>query len=367
MLPASGAGCPLTGEGVPGQLGLAAQFDGQNDLIQLAHRADLVPAKYSIGAWVKPTDNITSSQELIDKWSSAGGYDYRLRISGGGTTGLRITFSGVCAGTYSIYSASPLVKGSWNHVMATYDTETMRLYINGSLSASVAAYAGTCSNTSPLYIGSYDGEAWSAFSGRLDEVVLYKQALPAERIHEIFLSEAGWVQDRKTHNLTVDGTPPVVHLTVPGIVSDGKMYLANQPVQLGVTAVDTTTDVSRVQLVIYPPSGSINTVEGVRCDSLSTSIWCPTFSPTIAGRYRLYAYAWDMVGNYGGTGDYGSTDDWEVYVDSTATHRYPDRSAEQSSQCHRGQRPPRIAGWCLLPGPSAIPTPAAAYRPTACA
>lgn len=307
----SGAGCPLTGEGVPGQLGLAAQFDGQNDMIELAHRTDLAPDKYSVGAWVKPTDIMTSTQDFIAKWSYASGNDYRLRISGGPSIGLRVTFYGACAGTSYVSSASPLVKGGWNHVMATYDAETMRLYINGSLSASAAAYAGTCTNTSPVHIGSYDGTPNTSFSGRLDEVVLYNQVLSAQRIHEIFLNESSWVQDRQTRNLWVDGVPPKVQLTVPGIVSDGKMYLANQPVQLGVTAVDTTTDVSRVSLVVYPPSGSIATVEAQRCGQLETSQWCPTFSPSLAGSYRLNAEAWDMVGNV------GTSAIQEVFVDST--------------------------------------------------
>ena len=313
----SGTSCPLIGEGVQGQVGLAAEFDAQNDIVQVPERAGLAPATYSVGAWVKPTDVKNYDQELIARY---GGwmvypqtfteYVYRLNIEPGS---MLVRFTGGCVlpSGVSVVSSSPLVKDSWNHVMGTLDGKTLRLYVNGSLSASTPITPTACRYTWPLQIGSYEGYPSTGFAGRLDEVVLYNHALPEDTIHELWRSEAGIVQDRRSRTLTVDADLPTVSITVPGISSGGNKYIANQPIQLAVTAVDTTTDVSRVQLVIYQPNNMITTSEGVRCQEPDSTVWCHTITPSLNGQYRLQAIACDMVGNM------GLSDLPYVYVDGT--------------------------------------------------
>ena len=109
--------CPVTGEGVYGQVGLAAQFDGQNDRVTVADSATLRPATFSVGAWVKPMAppaNPTPSllHELVGKWST-GATNYRLYM----TDVLTPSLEWGCSGTdIKLSSDTPLIEGHWNHV-----------------------------------------------------------------------------------------------------------------------------------------------------------------------------------------------------------------------------------------------------------
>lgn len=306
----SGTSCPLTGEGVTGQLGLAAQFDGQDDLVELPKSVELAPATFSVGAWVKPTDVKNTRQELISNWEG-NNYNYRLSIEPGS---LLVKFQGVCS-SVPVTSSSPLVKDHWNHVMGTLAGDTLRLFINGALSASATVSGGACTDYAPVRIGGYDKTAATTFAGQLDEVVLYNHALMARQVHSLFVYQGGWVQDRESRNLTVDAEAPSAQLKVPGVPVGGSLYLANQSVQLLVTGSDLTTDVAAVQLGTQQYNGSLGWSTAPRCvDPTATAAWCPTFTPSTPsgeGRYRLSAKATDRVGNSFTSGAY------LVFVDDT--------------------------------------------------
>lgn len=86
----------------------------------------------------------------------------------------------------NLNSAQKLTPNKWHHAVATYDGSHMRLYVNGVLSASVYYIGGFGSCGSTAYIGS-PGPASGygntrRFSGRLDEMALYNQALDPSTI-----------------------------------------------------------------------------------------------------------------------------------------------------------------------------------------
>ncbi len=65
----------------------------------------------------------------------------------------------------------------WNHIAATYDGSTMRLYLNGVLDSSLATNITVGTSTNPLYIGSSfggreAGRPRARFNGQLDELRL---------------------------------------------------------------------------------------------------------------------------------------------------------------------------------------------------
>jgi len=61
----------------------------------------------------------------------------------------------------------------------------------------VAAAVGSRSSTDQHY-----------FPGLIDEVRIYDHALAASDIHDAYVHENGWVEDRESRNLTVDGDKP---------------------------------------------------------------------------------------------------------------------------------------------------------------
>ena len=70
---------------------------------------------------------------------------------------------------------------TWAHVAATYDGATLRLYVDGSLVASVAATGAISTSTGALRIGG--NVLWGEyFQGLIDEVRVYNRALTLSQI-----------------------------------------------------------------------------------------------------------------------------------------------------------------------------------------
>ena len=58
-----GTGCPLTGEAVRGQIGLAAQFDGVNDNVEVGNFGTFNTT--TVSAWVKRTGATTARETIV--------------------------------------------------------------------------------------------------------------------------------------------------------------------------------------------------------------------------------------------------------------------------------------------------------------
>jgi hypothetical protein len=73
----------------------------------------------------------------------------------------------------------------WHHVGFVYDTDTFhrRLYVDGVLVAEDTTVVSGASSGGGLYIGaSKDFDTGAFFSGMIDDVRIYNQALTAEEI-----------------------------------------------------------------------------------------------------------------------------------------------------------------------------------------
>ena len=91
-----------------------------------------------------------------------------------------------------VASPSPIPLNKWSHVAITYDGNTLKLFINGSLSSSKTS--GLVLNTlssSGISIGeSYNANGfWNPFNGKIDEVAIYSRALSASEINSLYKTE----------------------------------------------------------------------------------------------------------------------------------------------------------------------------------
>lgn len=285
----SGTRCPATGEAIPGQFGLSADFDGADDLVTVPDSNLLDLDTFTVGAWIMPRSMgiVDYSQALIGKSDTNGNLsNYDLSIAANSLVPL---MSWGCVLPYkTAVSAVPLTLNQWNHVMGTFDGHTLRIYVNGSESGHTSASGASCPNSSPLAIGGWINKTQHSFAGRMDEVVIYRTALSSQQVRDIFTYQAGWVEDRQSHTVTVDADLPTVALPI----AEGS-YLAKQPTIVTVTADDRTSGV--VAVTLHTPGG---TLTAPRCaDVGSTAAWCPTFTPQAQGRQTLTASATDRAGN----------------------------------------------------------------------
>ncbi|MGC5744633.1 endo-beta-N-acetylglucosaminidase H [Chryseobacterium sp. NFX27] len=120
-------------------------------------------------------------------------------------------------------SVTGLTTNTWNHIAATYDGSTMKIYINGVLDASAAA-SGNFTANGILYLGR-NYENARTLNGFLDEFRVWKRALTASEILPNNCNvpvnasslEANWKMNEGSGNGALDATANTHFATLIGM------------------------------------------------------------------------------------------------------------------------------------------------------
>jgi len=155
------------------------EFDGIDDYISTPFI--LNPGKGSMGAfaWIK---SVLPGQTIISQTGDFGGT--WLSIDPAGL--LKTEFSGTYFG--DLVSETVVTDGQWHHVGLVYDMDTLHrlLYVDGVMVAEDTTFVAGLVSYGGLYIGaSKDIDAGSFFSGLIDDVRIYNQALSVEEIQAL--------------------------------------------------------------------------------------------------------------------------------------------------------------------------------------
>lgn len=285
----SGNRCPKAG--VKGQIGLAAEFDGTNDYIEVPHSDRLNPGDdLTLAVWVKLA-KADVDQKFIGKSTNSSGYvlgigDGKLYPEIWDTGGTRY------AGTWGKINAD-----YWTHLAVTWDRGgDMVGYINGNEVGRISAGGnGIKANTNPLRVGiaPWSTSAFPA-NGRIDHPTLYTRALSSREVRDLFRLQAKWVEERQITEVTLDAEAPASTL-----ISD-ETYRPNHDAVLLVKAEDATTPVTLEEMGVSTDGGASYAWESADAcqDARAGAAWCPTFEPVSGeGRYLLQFRATDDVGN----------------------------------------------------------------------
>jgi hypothetical protein len=76
-------------------------------------------------------------------------------------------------------------KDQWNHLLATYNGQHAKVYINGEMEVQVAANEKIGVNNNPVTIGA-TGYDVDYFKGSIDDVRIYNRALSAEEVKALY-------------------------------------------------------------------------------------------------------------------------------------------------------------------------------------
>jgi hypothetical protein len=162
----------LVGEGDP-----AAAFDGKTSALTLSGAPDYAGTRpYTLELWVRPHTIDSTYRFLIarEDTTAAGRQGTGVWLSSSGLGFERWT-NGVAS---TVHYAAGLPLGKWSAVTATYDGQTMRLYVNGSQVGSRETSAALIAQPAgPTEIGAGAGGHAGFFSGDIDEVALYPRAI----------------------------------------------------------------------------------------------------------------------------------------------------------------------------------------------
>lgn len=160
----------------------AARFDGNNGTfvdLGVFHPGNSISAE----AWIKLDADARagSFHAVIARWDGS----YELDIATDERPNFVIRNQ---AGAFGIVAGpDALPRGQWHHLVGIYDANTLSIFVNGRLGATVSV-PGTLRNGGPVpdrvMIGATrDGFAQGLnFKGLIDEVAIYNRALSAERI-----------------------------------------------------------------------------------------------------------------------------------------------------------------------------------------
>src|SRR6266853_679638 len=180
-----------------GRFGNALVFNGTSARVTVPDAASLqLTTGMTLEAWVFPTATPTNWRAIVDK--TVDGYYLMASTDKGDGPSAGGTWVG---GNQNTYGPSVVEVNTWTHLAATFDGETVRLYVNGAEVASQAQTTPLATTTGTLQIGgdSYPNEF---FAGRIDEVRIYNRALSAAEI-------------QTDMNTAVGGTPPSPDTAAP--------------------------------------------------------------------------------------------------------------------------------------------------------
>src|SRR5262249_13850932 len=133
-----------------GKYGKALSFNGTNALVTIADNALLhLTGAMTLEAWVNPT-SLSAWRTILLKEAGTD-EDYAIY---GNDDGNRPGGWAFANGTYvSALGASQLPLSTWTYLATTYDGSTLRMYVNGTLTASTAVSGNLLTSTGALRIG----------------------------------------------------------------------------------------------------------------------------------------------------------------------------------------------------------------------
>jgi hypothetical protein len=131
----------------------------------------------TLEAWVYPTAAINWWKDIVYK-----GDDNYFLMAGSTPNGAPAA-GGIFGGNnVAAKGLSSLPSNTWTHLAGTYDGTTIRLYINGSLTSSLAQSGAIATSSNPLQIGGDLFYSDQHFQGRIDDVRVYNVALSGGQI-----------------------------------------------------------------------------------------------------------------------------------------------------------------------------------------
>lgn len=162
-----------------GRYGQALQFDGVNDWVTVKDNPSLdLSTGMTLEAWVHPLSETKGGNTVILKQASKGEV-YALYSAEDSD----LPASYISDGDYhGVTGSNRLPVNTWSHLVATYDGNYQRLYVNGVKVAESAQKASIQQSKGKLRIGG--NSLWKEyFHGYIDEVRIYNRALSAKEVN----------------------------------------------------------------------------------------------------------------------------------------------------------------------------------------
>lgn len=237
----------------------------------------------TLEAWIYPIawGSSTTTGTIISKEGNNRGYVLRTGSSG------RLSFA---FGTTALFqeiatvSPHPLVLNQWQHIAATYDGTTMKLYRNGVEVATKAQTGAIALSTNPLEIGRSPQSTTRYFTGRIDEARVFNVALNAATIqswynktinntHGNYANLVGYYECDSTANATaITGTVGSAGIVASAtyVTNCVSPFISNSSVITAPSSVTAIHPLPQYNTVMYPVVPGDTLAQILRIDVKST-------------------------------------------------------------------------------------------------
>jgi hypothetical protein len=242
----TGAGFGL----VPGIIGQALNCSASAYQMTVANSAgDFYLSRFSVECWfysnVNPSLNSSEGKILDYSYIQSGtmnGWSVDLTPLGS----IRLIMTNAGGSSWEIASTpSSVIQGmTWYHIACTYDSATLRIYVNGTLSGSLAYQGRYLAPNGSAHIGYQkrsDGSSMYYVNGRIDELKLFNYALPIDSVTAHYNAIPRPVLIAYTPNPTYNWRPLLQWHTDPAI-SLFRIQIATDTAFSSPTVSLTTTD-----------------------------------------------------------------------------------------------------------------------------
>jgi len=176
------------------QQSFSLNFDGINDIAHCASsKVFNLTTSGTIEAWIN-ADSFNIESGIIHKGDQKNNSDeeYSLQLAAGSSQYNKVCFiighsNGTLGTTWNkIISKTNLVAGKWYHIVATWNSSRIYLYINGNMDSSMANAVYPVSYNGGFNIGSkyYADPTSKPFNGKIDEVRIWNITLTQSQIRD---------------------------------------------------------------------------------------------------------------------------------------------------------------------------------------
>ncbi len=187
-----------------GKQGGGCEFMVTNSYIQVTNSPALNMTQATFAVWFKTSRTNSVGRYIFDKQRDHG---YAMGISGESSDKGKLC---VAVNGHYCLGDGVVTDGEWYHGAATFDGESLKLYVDGKLQKQVVALRGDIgANTNDLTIGMNRSnpaplDKDQAFGGALDEVMIFNHALTEAEVQAVIAAaKPKFTQNQVTQRLAI--------------------------------------------------------------------------------------------------------------------------------------------------------------------
>jgi len=180
---------------VPGKVNQALNFNGTNSSVSAAPNLNMAFANnVTLAAWINTT-NTSRLEAIISKFNASGsGSGYIFRTDQNGHLEVMVGANDIAAYPNIAVDTATINDGNWHYVVAVITIgQTVQFYVDGNLSSSTAiSSVANGDGNSNLLVGANSYLPYgNYFTGAIDEVRVYNQALTASQLSVVYQLSGG--------------------------------------------------------------------------------------------------------------------------------------------------------------------------------